>query len=428
MTTTVIHTRAALVGRGPEVLEDATLVLEDGRIQAVFSGREGPLPEDPDRTFDFSDAYLLPGLIDTHVHLSLPGDGRPNETFIQERTDLELLLTAERNAERMLAAGVTAARDVGSRGRVVMTLRDAIGENGARGPRLVVAGSPITPTGGHCYYMGGEADGVDAVRHRARTLLKQGADFLKVMGSGGGTPGTLFYRPNFARPEMKAAVEEAWRRDTIVTVHATCVEALQVAIDAGVHMLEHAAMWNETPEGVEHTYQPDLTAMLVDRGIYVGPTLQASHAPLQKLRRAEEEGVITAAQREELDRRLGLFENTMDTFQKFQAAGVQLVAGTDAGWGLNPFGENYVTCLELAAEAGMPAWEVIEHATSRAAAAIGLDHQVGLIQPGMEADVLVVPDNPLQNVSTLRRPIAVFQQGQYVAQHGQLVTRAKSRA
>jgi imidazolonepropionase-like amidohydrolase len=118
----------------------------------------------------------------------------------------------------------------------------------------------------------------------------------------------------------------------------------------------------------------------------------------------------------------------MDTFRQFHAAGVQLVAGTDAGWGLNPFGENYVTCLELAADANMPLWEVIEHATSRAAAAIGLGNQVGLIRAGMQADLLLVPEDPLQDISTLRTPTAVFQRGKLVAQNGQLVTRAESRA
>jgi imidazolonepropionase-like amidohydrolase len=193
-------------------------------------------------------------------------------------------------------------------------------------------------------------------------------------------------------------------------------------------MLEHAAMWNETAAGVEHTYHPEITEGIIEREIYVGPTLQASYAPLQKLRRAEKQGIITPEQREALDRRLGLFENTLDTFRQFHAAGVQLVAGTDAGWGLNPFGENYVTCLELAADANMPLWEVIEHATSRAAAAIGLGNQVGLIQAGMQADLLLVPEDPLQDISTLRTPTAVFQRGKLVAQNGQLVTRAESRA
>jgi len=422
LSTTVIHAKGAILGTGPELVKEATLVAVNGVIQAV--GQRGTISVPPDATnvyYEFDDCHLLPGLVDTHVHLSLPGDGQLPHQFVQARSDLELLLTAERNAERALKAGVTTMRDVGSRGRTIMVLRDAIADGTARGPRLLVSGPPLTITGGHCYYLGGEADGVDGVRQKARAILKDGADLVKVMGSGGGTPGTIGWRPSFSLPEVEAAAEEAHRREARITVHASCHESIETCIHAGVDMLEHAAMWTAAPEGPVHKYHAGLAEMLAERGMYVGPTLQSSYGLIRRLREREEGGDLTQGERAQLDYRLSLFENTMETFSRLHAVGVPLVAGTDAGWDVNPFGREYVTGLELAAEAGMPNWEVVVHATSRAAAAIGLAGQTGALRQGLVADMVLVHGNPLEDISCLRHPTAVFRGGQLVARDDELL-------
>ena len=189
---------------------------------------------------------------------------------------------------------------------------------------------------------------------------------------------------------------------------------------AGVDMLEHAAMWTATSEGPIHEYRPLITETLVKQGIYVGPTLQATYGEIRQLRQRARNHGLAETEQTRLDGRLALFENQMEDFRRMHAAGVQLVAGTDAGWDINPFGLEYVTGLELAAEAGMPPWDVIEHATSRAATAIGLGNQVGVLTPGHKADLVLVADNPLANISTLRQPTAVFQNGRLVARDGLL--------
>jgi imidazolonepropionase-like amidohydrolase len=331
---------------------------------------------------------------------------------------MELLLTAERNAERALAAGVTTIRDVGSRGRIVMVLRDAIVAGLARGPRLVVSGPAITITGGHAHCLGGEADGVDGVRQKARAILKDGADLIKVMGCGGGTPGTLYWMPTYTIPEIQAAAEEAHRRKMHITVHADCIKAIEIAMAAGVDMIEHAGMWAAPSEGPMHEYRPQITETLVKQGIYVSPTLQALYGEIRQLQQRTQDHGLTETEQSRLDDLLVFFENQIGDFGRMHAAGVKLVAGTDAGWDINPFGPEYVTGLELASEAGMPAWEIIEHATSQAAKAIGLGNQVGTLTPGNKADLVLVADNPLANISTLRKPTAVFQNGRLVARNG----------
>lgn len=416
----VLHARAAYPGIGRPVIEQATLVVVDGVIQAIGPRGEFGVP-DGAKVYDFSDQYLLPGLIDTHVHLTMPGDGQAADQFVQVRNDMELLLAAERNAERSLAAGVTTLRDVGSRGRTVMLLRDAIARGEAIGPRLVVSGPPITITGGHCHYMGGEADGVDGVRQMARSIIKSGADLVKVMGSGGGTPNVNHGHPSFSVAEMAAAAEEAHRFGRRITVHATCSEAIEICLEAGVDMLEHAAMWTTGSHNRVHQYRTDLAERIVAQGVWVCPTLQASYGVIKQLRQRQEQGTFTAEERAQLDRRLGLFENTMDVFRRMWELGVRQVAGTDAGWDINPFGEEYVTGLELAAQGGMPTWAVIEHATSLAAEAIGLGGKVGALQAGELADLLLVPGDPAVDLQVLRRPSAVFKEGRLVARNGALV-------
>lgn len=421
MPTTVIYVKGAILGTGRELVREAALVAKDGVIEAV--GRLGTVsvPPEATNTYRFDDHYLLPGLIDTHVHLSLPGNGQRAWRFVQARGDLELFLTAERNAEKALKAGVTTVRDVGSRGRTIMVLRDAIARGEARGPRLLVSGPPLTITGGHCYFLGGEADGIDGVRRRARAILKDGADLIKVMGGGGGTPGTISWRPSFTIAEVEAAAVEARRREVHITAHASCIEAIEIGIRAGVDMLEHAAMWTASPEGRVHQYRSHLAAMLAEKGMYVGPTLQAAYGAIRRLRDRGQRGNLTHREQAELDYRLSLFENSMETFGRLRNDGVQLVAGTDAGWGVNPFGHGYVTGLELAVEAGMSNWEAIAHATGQAAAAIGLAGQAGELKQGLAADLLVVPGNPLEDVSWLRRPTAVFRRGQLVVRDDQLM-------
>ena len=391
-----------------------------GVIQQIGSRKVVSLPTEPDQVYNFDDQYLLPGLIDTHVHLIFPGDGRPADQFVQARSDMELLLTAERNAERALAAGVTTMRDVGSRGRIVIVLRDAIAAGLARGPRLVVSGPAITITGGHAHCLGGEADGVDGVRQKARAILKDGADLIKVMGCGGGTPGTLYWMPTYTIAEIQAAAEEAHRRKMHITVHADCIKAIEIAVAAGVDMIEHAGMWTAPSEGPMHEYRPQITETLVKQGIYVSPTLQALYGEIRQLQQRTQDHELTVTEQTRLDDLLVFFENQIGDFGRMHAAGVKLVAGTDAGWDINPFGPEYVTGLELAAEAGMSPWEVIEHATSQAAKAIGLGNQVGTLAPGYKADLVLVTDNPLANISTLRQPTAVFQNGRLVSRNGLL--------
>jgi imidazolonepropionase-like amidohydrolase len=404
---------------GMAAIEPATIVIRDGVLELVGRRDDVSVPANAS-VYDFGEAYALPGLIDTHVHVVFPGDARPAHEFVPYRSDLELLVLAIRNAERALAAGITTMRDLGSRGRVAFVLRDAIATGLVRGPRLLVSGPPITIPGGHCHYLGGEAAGVAAVRERAKSILESGADVLKLMGSGGGTPGSIFWQPAFEVDEVRAAAEEAHAHDVRITVHTASTAAIGIATAAGVDMLEHANMWEASPAGPVYGYRADLVDRIVETGMYVGPTLQASYGSLARLQNLSAERALTAEEEAELAKRRMFFEQAMDAFPRMRAAGVQLVAGTDAGWHLTPFGSGYLTGLQLAAQAGMPRWEVVEHATGRAAAAIGLAGRIGQLKPDQAGDLIVVARDPVQELETLGEPLAVFQGGRLAARNGLL--------
>lgn len=409
--TIVINAGGIIQNPDAELLENITLVASDGVIESISRTEYALIPDDITRTYDFPNSYLMPGLVDTHVHLIMPGDGRPPDQFVQQNNDLDLLLMAQHNAKMAVLGGVTTLRDVGSRGQIVLTLRDAIQNCLAIGPRIIASGSPITITGGHCHYLGGEADGVEQVRTKAREILKLGADLVKVMGSGGGTPRTNPWRASFGVAELQAAALEAHRHNVHITVHASCAEATRFACEAGVDMIEHAAMWVISDSGPQHEFDVRLVDNIVHRGIYVGPTLQASYCEILHLNTLNEQRALTYLEQDRLDHKRRLFDNTMETVRRMKAHGALLVSGTDAGWDYNSFlGGAYID-LELASEVGMSNREIIDFSTRRAAQSVGLGDQIGALESGYSADLLVVSGNPADDISVIQCPEAVFCSG-----------------
>ena len=177
---------------------------------------------------DLRGCTILPGLIDAHVHLNLPGDGTTFEEAMRERDEV-LVANAAFSSAVSLRAGITTLRDTGSRGMTTFGLRRAFELGIAPGPRLLLCGQSITITGGHTWYFGGEADGPDALRQKVRLLIKHGADFIKVISGGGGTPNTTPWLPSFDSDEMRSIVDTAHRLGRRVTAHCLCAEATRVA-------------------------------------------------------------------------------------------------------------------------------------------------------------------------------------------------------
>ena len=163
-------------GTGAPPIANAAVLIDGERIVAVGPAASVPTP-DGAQTFDFPDRTLVPGLVDCHSHLNLPGDGTTIEGAAADGDDLALLRSAE-NARATLHSGVTTLRDNGAMNRTTFSIKEALRRKIITGPRLSISGRPITMTGGHCWPFGGEADGVEAVRQSVRQMIKEGADWI----------------------------------------------------------------------------------------------------------------------------------------------------------------------------------------------------------------------------------------------------------
>ena len=194
---------------GDGTVTDGAVVVSDTTLGWV--GQADALPAEfasLPRT-GYQGATIMPGLIDSHVHLGFDGGPGPADRMRGETDDQQLILML-RNARDLLGIGVTTARDLGARGYLAIAVRDAIAAGLARGPRMVVAASPVTVTGGHCWFMGGEADSDDDLRRLVRTHHKHGADLIKVMSTGGFmTPGSAPWYAQFSTDQLAVIVEEA---------------------------------------------------------------------------------------------------------------------------------------------------------------------------------------------------------------------------
>jgi len=252
------------------------------------------------------------------------------------------------------------------------------------------AGQSITITGGHTWYFGGEADGVDGVRRKVREMVKLGVDFIKVMGTGGGTIGTISHKPSYTRDELNALADEAHRLDRKITVHCLCAESIEYAIDAGVDQIEHASFIVADGDRITQRYVPEVGEKLAKSGIPVTGTLSVAEYVVRMLSAKEQ---LTHAEQADLDRWQVMLEDNLNQFRSLYEAGVTFVAGTDAGWRFTPFDALPVE-LELMQRGGMPTLEAISAGTGRAAAVIGVDGQVGTVREGLEADLIALEGDP----------------------------------
>jgi imidazolonepropionase-like amidohydrolase len=408
VTTTVVQADLLIDGSGQPPVDRPSVVVAGGRITGVFSGGA---PDDvlaaAGQVLDLPGSTLLPGLIDCHVHLNFPANGAPLDQIVAE-PDSVLTASAVFAAQQALYAGITTIRDTGSKGTTAFGLRRTLELGIGSGPRLLLCGAPITITGGHTWPLGGEADGADGVRRQVREMAKRGADWIKVMGTGGGTANTMSWLPSFRPDEVAAIVDEAHRLGRRVTVHCLSGGAIASAIEAGADQIEHASFIVDR-EGHQE-YDQSVAKQMADSGIAVTATLAVrAYAIKGTAARAGQSDHDSA----EHERWKMMSQAQLEQFGALYEAGVNFVAGSDAGWLYTPF-DAVREEITLMHRAGMPAMEAIMAATSRAAATLGIGADVGLIKPGYLADLIAVSGNPLADLSRLRDVRLVMQGGRLV--------------
>ena len=414
MAETVLYCAGLVDGTGRPPLREAALRIADGRVKAV--GPVGALRTQPGEDVvehDFRPHFIAPGLIDEHTHLGLAGDGRSYEEMDEDPDEL-MILAGVQNLRRHLAAGVTTLRDNGARNMVGFMLREGVRRGYLPAPRMLVCGRPITCTGGHFHWCNEVADGEAEIRKAVRRLVHEGADHIKVMASGGGTRGTIPGRASYSTEELRAAADEAHQLGRLTVVHCRATESMVRAIEAGLDLMEHAEFLD--PDG-EMRYDAAIAERMREAGMYVSPTLQAAGYPtvlaLQAKREAEgltrgEESRLAAAERRVATR--------VEHFGRMLEAGLlpRMVAGSDSGCGNLAFGHLDYD-LTLMQRGGMSAMQVLESATRVTAEAIGFGDEIGTLEPGKLADLIVVDGDPSRDVAALGRVKAVFQSGERTA-------------
>ncbi len=402
--TRYVHCGRLLTMTDERVLTQTTIVVEDDRIVRVLAGYQRP-PEGVELV-DWKNYTVLPGLIDCHVHL----EWEQNRNSYAERYTLDDTEAAIRGvvyAERTLRAGFTTVRDLGGRG-ANLALRNGVQQGWIPGPRILTAAKAISITGGHGDHTTGArsdlfdpppgfedgiADGPDACRAAVRHQVRRGADLIKVTATGGvlslARDGRL---PHYAEDELRAIVRTAQDLGLRVAAHAHGDEGARRAIAAGVHSIEHGTFMSDS------TLQHMKTA-----GVWYVPTLTAGWAVSDSAKRAQ--GFFPEVVRRKA---LDIGPTITQTLGRAYRAGVKIAFGTDAG--VFPHGKNALE-FHYMAQAGMKPWDILRAATVNAAELLGLENEIGRIAPGFSADLVAVPDNPLDNIRTFERVAAVMRAG-----------------
>lgn len=402
--TVVLRAARLIDGTGAAPVRDAVVVVTDDRIVAV--GRRGAVAEPAGaRVIDLGDATLLPGFIDSHVHIigRTLGDPAQDESATRDLPAMGAILGVE-NARRTLMAGFTTVRNAGSADFADVALRNAINGGWIVGPRIIASGHSLGSTGSHCDengyrpglldgdYRSGIADGADEIRASVRYQAKHGADVIKTCATGGVlSEGDAVGVEQYTEEELRALVDAARMAERRVMAHAHGAEGIRAAVRAGVASIEHGSFLDA--EGAR---------LMAERGTFLVPTLSAGEA----VELAAERGVLTGHRAEKARAAARAMRNTV---RIAMAAGVPIALGTDAGVG--PHGANGREFYLMTAWGGLTPMQAIQAGTLNAARLLGVDREVGSLAPGRAADLVAVPGDPLADVRVLERPAFIMRNG-----------------
>ncbi len=389
---TIVRAGTLIDGTGAPPVRDALVTIEGGRIEAVTTGGSSGSRPPGGEVIDASGLTVLPGLIDCRDHLAFHGYDLARRWGLDEPRSAANLRTSA-VARRVLESGYTAVRDAGG---LDAGFRVAMNDGLIVGPRLVLSLAIISPTGGlgdrvspsgHAAAGSGDpslppsvADGIDSIRTTVRTMVRAGADQIKCATTGGASSraGHGPRDSEYTLEEMKALVDEAHALGRRVMCHALGGPGLRVAIEAGVDSIEHGCYLDEDRE---------LIPMMAERGIFFVPTLlvyeyhRESTAPHVR------------------ERAHALRAHHQDSVARALEAGVKVVAGTDAGGHGHP---NNAAELALLVAAGLTPMQALQAATRRAAECLGLEAEIGTIEKGKWADLVLVEGDPLRDIAVLQ--------------------------
>lgn len=380
-------------GRGGDPVPHGSVAVQGNRLSYVGSMAGAPSPAAGTTVLDGGGRTVIPGLIDCHTHITIDEMDVVSPRRVYLEGELLGILQAAARGQKCLENGITTLRDCNAPGVGTFALRKAFDRGILPGPRLFLSGQAITATGGHMHVMSFEADGPDAVRRGVREQLKAGADFIKMVaeaasGSGG------FDRANLqlSGDEMKPGVEVAHKLGKRVTCHAISPGGIAEALAAGVDCIEHG-----------YAATDGQLATMKERGTWLVPTLSVHGAYLE---RGDEVG-LTPERRANSER---ILASGLRTVGRAHELGVNVACGADSGSPLNPIWDLSLE-LTLLVRAGLTPSEALSAATMRAADLLDASADLGTLEAGKLADLVVLDGDPLTDVAAVTNVVAVVKDG-----------------
>jgi imidazolonepropionase-like amidohydrolase len=376
---------------GGPVISDMTVIIEGNRITAIETGVYESEPAGKERVFNLDGGYVLPGLWDVHTHL---GDLIPDpRNLLETESPIDYAIRAGRNAMDALRSGITGIRILGEDHYADVAWKNAFDRNVFMGPRLFVCGRAMSITGGHGHGTLGafEVDGADEVRKAVRENIKHGVDQIKLMVTGGVmTEGEGMQESQFLLDEIQAATEVAHQRGRKVCVHSWGTDGVKTAIKGGVDCIEHGLLDDEA------------VGMMKEHDLFYVPTIHVT----QDRKRILESGRPDFMKK----KALGSADLHLQGFQKALKAGLKIACGADS----SPVSEFTFLEIEHLVKAGMKEMDTLISATRTSADLCGVADRLGTVETGKLADLIVLADNPLENISNIRKLKMVIKDGNIV--------------
>jgi imidazolonepropionase-like amidohydrolase len=399
----IIQSDRLIDGSGSIPLQKGAIVIEGDKISKICTSNElTETDKNQAEILSVPGGSILPGFIEMHSHIHCSSEADAYEHITTESNET-FLLRGTQAVRAALSSGVTTMRDLGSRNEVVFPLREGINRGIIPGPRLLVAGTPVTTTGGHCNMFGTEANTSEEVVKAIRQQFKLGADCIKIMSTGGGfTPGTNVRAPQYSSEILKNAVNDAERLGLKVAAHCHAAEGVKNCVEAGIHNLIHCSWLSSNPSEL-YDYDGEVADQIAEKGIYVDPTLALSH--LNKLRgRAIRPD--SGAMRDP-EKRFAILRDMWDR-------GVKFVTGMDSGMTNARFDDFAYIPEVMVKNMYISPLEAITCATKTSAECLGMEEEIGTLEAGKSADVIVVNGDPSEDITRLHDVNTIISQGTLV--------------
>ena len=381
----VIHAKIMIDGISDTPKKDQLITIEDDKITSI---------EDYHKTEDevIEVNTITPGFFNCHVHILYPVGFDSKKEF----SLIEKIFYAQKHCKEYLQSGVTFIRAVGTEENYDLQIKEAIENHVIEGPHMYCAGKMICMTGGHGWQEGIEADGKDACLKAVRTQLKAGVDLIKMMATGGVmTKGVEPGNAQFNIDEMKIMVEEAHKAGRKTATHAQGLQGIKNALYAGVDSIEHGCFLDD-----------ECLELMKQQNTFLVPTLCAPQCIIDK-------GVENGVAKYAVDKTLKVKDAHVESVKKAYDKDIQIALGTDAGTPFN-YHSNTAYEMELLSKLNIPNMDILKIATINSAKCVGVEKDYGSIEVGKQADLVCLNENPLENISNVRKINRVIQSGKIV--------------